>query len=133
MKKKTTQIFSKIKPINGLTINTANIGIKSKTKDDVALITFDELANTATVLTKSKTCAPNISWLKKIRKHGKAKVLFVNSGNANAYTGKTGHKNVLRIVKELAALNKCKRENILVSSTGVIGEQLPIEKITSAL
>ena len=133
MKKKTTQIFSKIKPINGLNINTANIGIKSKTKDDIALITFDELANTATVLTKSKTCAPNISWLKKIRKHGKAKVLFVNSGNANTYTGKTGHENVLRIVKELATLNKCKRENILVSSTGVIGEQLPIEKITNSL
>ena len=93
MKKKITQIFSKIKPIKGIYINTANIGIKSKAKQDVALVSFKELANVATVLTKSKTYAPNIKWLKNIKNNGKAKLLFVNSGNANAYTGKQGYQN----------------------------------------
>ena len=65
MKKKITQVFSKIKPIKGININTANIGIKSKTKDDIVLVAFKDLANVATVLTKSKTYAPNIKWLKK--------------------------------------------------------------------
>ncbi|MBV68507.1 MAG: bifunctional ornithine acetyltransferase/N-acetylglutamate synthase [Pelagibacterales bacterium] len=133
MKKKITQVFSKIKPIKGININTANIGIKSKAKEDVALVSFKELANVATVLTKSKTYAPNIKWLKNIKNNGKAKLLFVNSGNANAYTGKQGYQNVLKIVNELAKIFKCNKENILVSSTGVIGEQLPITKIINSL
>ena len=94
MKKKITQVFSKIKPIKGICINTANVGIKSKTREDVTIVSFKDLANVATVLTKSKTYAPNIKWLKKIRNHGKAKALFINSGNANAYTGKKGYENV---------------------------------------
>ena len=104
MKKKITQVFSKIKPIKGININTANIGIKSKTREDVTIVSFKELANVATVLTKSKTYAPNIKWLKKIKNHGKAKALFVNSGNANAYTGKKGYENVLKIVNKLAKI-----------------------------
>ena len=133
MKKKTIQIFSDIKLINGLEIKTIKAGIKSKTREDVTLVVFKDLANVATVLTKSKTCAPNINWLKKIKKNGKAKALFINSGNANAYTGKKGYQNVLKIVQILAKIFNCKEDNILVSSTGVIGEQLPIEKILNAL
>ena len=67
--------------------------------------------------------------MKKIKNHGKAKALFINSGNANAYTGKKGYENVLKIVNKLADLYQCSKENILISSTGVIGEQLPINKI----
>ena len=133
MKKKIIQVFSNIKPIPGICINTANIGIKSKTKEDVTLISFDELANVATVLTKSKTYAPNIKWLKKIKNNGKAKILFVNSGNANAYTGKKGYSNVLKIVDKLSEIFKCSKENVLISSTGVIGEHLPIKKIIDSL
>ena len=133
MKKKTIQIFSDIKLINGLEIKTIKAGIKSKTREDVTLVVFKDLASVANVLTKSKTCAPNINWLKKIKKNGKAKDLFVNSGNANAYTGKKGYQNVLKIVQILAKIFNCKEDNILVSSTGVIGEQLPIEKILNAL
>ena len=133
MKKKTIQIFSNIKLINGLNIKTINTGIKSKTREDVTLVVFDELANVATSLTKSKTCAPNINWLKKIKNYGKAKALFINSGNANAYTGKKGYENVLKIVASISKIYKCKEKSILVSSTGVIGEQLPIEKILRAL
>ncbi|MDC3024179.1 bifunctional glutamate N-acetyltransferase/amino-acid acetyltransferase ArgJ [Alphaproteobacteria bacterium] len=133
MKKKITKIFPKIKLIKGLDINTLNVGIKNKTKDDVAIISFRELANVAIVLTKSKTYAPNIKWLKKIKNNGEAKVLFINSGNANAYTGKKGYENVLKIVDKLAKTFECNKENILISSTGVIGEQLPIKKIIKAI
>ncbi len=133
MKKKIIKVFPKIKLMKGLEIRTASVGIKSTTREDVTLIIFRELANVATVLTKSKTCAANITWLKKIRNSGKAKVLFVNSGNANAYTGKKGYQNVIHIVKTLSKIYECDVKNILISSTGVIGEQLPIEKIIQAL
>ena len=96
-------------------------------------MSFRELANVAIVLTKSKTYAPNIKWLKNIKNNGKAKVLFINSGNANAYTGKKGYENVLKIVDKLAKTFECNKENILISSTGVIGEQLPIKKIIKAM
>ena len=115
--------------ISGLAIKTFKAGIKKKTKEDLSLVVFNELANISFVLTKSKTFAANIKWLKSIKKHGKAKVLFVNSENANAFTGKIGYENVKRIA--LAAANKfyCKKEEVIISSTGVIGEQLPIDKI----
>ena len=133
MKKKITKVFPKIDSLQGIEINTANVGIKSKIKDDIALISFKKLANVAIAITKSKTHAPTIKWLKKIKNNGKAKVLFINSGNANAYTGKKGYENVLKIVANLAETFKCDKENILISSTGVIGEQLPINKIIQAI
>ena len=46
--------------------------------------------------------------------------MFVNSGNANAYTGKVGYENVIKIAKSLAKINNCEKENIIISSTGVI-------------
>ena len=133
MKKKTIQIFSGRKLLDGLEIKTVKAGIKSKTRKDVTLIIFKEFANVAVALTKSKTSAPNINWIKKIRNYGKAKAVFINSGNANAYTGKKGYQNVLKIVQSLAKIYNCKEESILVSSTGVIGEQLPIKKIINSL
>ena len=133
MKKKNIQIFSKVKFSKDLAIKTMKVGIKNKFKEDVAVVTFKDYANVASVTTKSKTCAANISWLKKIKKNGKVKALFVNSGNANAYTGKVGYENVIKIAKSLAKINNCEKENIIISSTGVIGEQLPIDSIIKKL
>jgi len=132
MKKKTIQIFPNIKFLKNLQIDTIKAGIKSKLKEDIAIVSFKELANVASVFTKSKTCAPNITWLKKIKNNEKAKALYINSGNANAYTGKNGYQNVIKIAKHLADIFDCKKENIIISSTGVIGEQLPIEKILNS-
>ena len=132
MKKKTIQIFPNIKFSKNLQIDTIKAGIKSKLKEDIAIVSFKELANVASVFTKSKTCAPNITWLKKIKNNEKAKALYINSGNANAYTGKNGYQNVIKIAKHLADIFDCKKENIIISTTGVIGEQLPIEKILNS-
>ena len=133
MKKKNIQIFSKVKFSKDLAIKTMKVGIKNKFKEDVTVVTFKDYANVASVTTTSKTCAANISWLKKIKKNGKVKALFVNSGNANAYTGKVGYENVIKIAKSLAKINNCEKENIIISSTGVIGEQLPIDSIIKKL
>ena len=65
MKKKNIQIFSKVKFSKDLAIKTMKVGIKNKFKEDVAVVTFKDYANVASVTTKSKTCAANISWLKK--------------------------------------------------------------------
>ena len=80
--------FSNIKFLKNLQIDTIKAGIKSKLKEDIAIVSFKELANVASVFTKSKTCAPNITWLKKLKITKKQKHIYINSGNANAYTGK---------------------------------------------
>ena len=133
MKKLNLKIFPKIPKLDGLKLAYGCAGIKSKTKLDISIIVFEDFAYVASVLTKSKTCAANIIWLKKINKFGKVKVLFVNSGNANAYTGKEGYNNLLKIVNYFVKNKLCKKSEIIISSTGVIGEQLPIKKILNYL
>ncbi len=66
-------------------------------------------------------------------KCGKARVLVVNSGNANAFTGSVGVASVERVVRCCASCFGCKPSDVFTASTGVIGERLPDEKITAAL
>jgi len=125
--------FPKLPIFTGMSISYDSVGIKSKSRLDLSLVVFDDYANVASVMTKSKTCGANIKWLKKIKNHGKVKVLFVNSGNANAYTGKEGYLNVKKIVNYFYKNNLCSKSEVIISSTGVIGEQLPIKKIITSL
>ena len=97
--------LKKLYEIDGVSISSVSCGIKKNFKDDLVLIKFNSPSKIFGVFTKSKTPGAPIVWNKSIIKNGKVSALIINSGNANAYTGKTGHENVLRIVKELATLN----------------------------
>ena len=79
--------FPKIPPLENLDIICGKANIKSKSRLDLALIIFNNYSNVAYVTTNSKTFAANIKWLKENKNISKVKVLMVNSGNANAYTG----------------------------------------------
>ena len=133
MKNISPKKFPKIPVLNNINIKCGKAEIKSKSKLDLSLIVFQSLANVAYVLTKSKTCAANIQWLKKNKGAGRIKVLLVNSGNANAYTGKEGYINVKKLLVFLSNHYSCLKEEIIISSTGVIGEQLPMDKIMKTL
>ena len=89
---------------------------------------FNNLANVAYVTTKSNTYAANIKWLKE-KTISKVKVMMVNSGNANAFTGKEGYDNIKKIISFLSSRYNCTKNEVIISSTGVIGEQLPMGKI----
>ena len=82
----------------------------------------------------SKTSTPSspIIWDKK-NNTGFCKSLIVNSGNANAHTGKRGIKNIGKYTKKASQIFHCKQNEILVSSTGIIGEQLDSKKIIQKL
>jgi glutamate N-acetyltransferase / amino-acid N-acetyltransferase len=133
MSYKDLKKFPKLPTFTGMSIIYDSVGIKSKSRLDLSLVIFDGYANVASIMTKSKTCGANIKWLKKIKNHGKVKVLFVNSGNANAYTGKEGYLNVKKIVNYFYENKLCNKSEVIISSTGVIGEQLPIKKIITSL
>ena len=133
MKKMFYKNFPKIPILENVDIICGKANIKSRSRLDLAIIIFNNYANVAYVTTKSKTFAANIKWLKENKNISKVKVLMVNSGNANAYTGEQGYLNLKSIIKFLSHGFNCKNKEVIISSTGVIGEQLPINKIMTTL
>ncbi len=133
MANKMISIFKpkKIKDFNpiGLKIYTFNAGFKKKDKD-LLLIIFDKITNVCCVYSKTSTPSAPIIWDKKNNK-GKVKALIVNAGNANAHTGNDGLKIIDNYVKSLTNKIKCKVNEVLVSSTGVIGEKFNPKVISS--
>jgi len=119
--------------INGLKIATGNTGIKYKGRDDLLLISFDEKANVAGVFTQSSMAAAPVKWCKKNIESFHAKALVVNAGNANAFTGLAGEKTVDKTARTVAELLNCKKEEVYIGSTGVIGEKMDDEKLCSAI
>ncbi len=87
------------------------------------MVIFDKITNVCCVYSKTSTPSAPIIWDKKNNK-GKVKALVVNAGNANAHTGNDGLKIIDKYVKALAKKIKSKPNEVLVSSTGVIGEKL---------
>ena len=133
MKKMSYKNFPQIPPIENTKIICGKANIKSRSRLDLAIIIFNKLANVAYVTTKSKTFAANIKWLKENKNISKVKVLMVNSGNANAYTGEQGYLNLKSIIKFLSHVFNCKNKEVIISSTGVIGEQLPMKRIMKTI
>ena len=133
MKKIFYKSFPKIPTLENSNIICGKANIKSRSRLDLAIIIFNNYANVAYVTTKSKTFAANIKWLKENKNISKVKVLMVNSGNANAYTGEEGYLNLKSIIKFLSQGFNCKNKEVIISSTGVIGEQLPINKMMITL
>ena len=113
--------YRDLKP-NGFKIFTFNSGYKKK-NDDLLIIVFDQAVNVACKYSLTTTPSAPIIWDKK-NNRGNCRALIVNSGNANAHTGKQGLKNINMYVSHLAKFLECSEKEILVSSTGVIGEQI---------
>ncbi len=122
--------YIKFKPKN-FNVYTFNAGFK-KTTDDLLVIVFKNLANFSSVYTNSSMPAAPIIWNKKY-KNNKCKILIVNSGNANAFTGIDGIEEINKYVKFVSKKFKCKKNQVLVASTGVIGEKLNSKFIISTL
>ncbi len=119
--------------LKGLKISTANCGIKYKNRDDLLLVAFENGANIAGVFTSSSMPAAPVVWCKNNIEAGIAKALVVNAGNANAFTGKIGEETVLETAKKTAEALNCSTTEIFICSTGVIGETLNSQLITSAI
>ena len=119
--------YKNIKP-KGFKIFTFNSGFK-RNNEDLLIIIFEKKVNVACKYSLTSMPSAPIIWDKK-NNNGRCLALIVNSGNANAYTGKQGIKNINKYVTLLSKNLKCSINNILVSSTGVIGEQLDAKKIT---
>jgi glutamate N-acetyltransferase / amino-acid N-acetyltransferase len=111
-------------PIAGVKLATAAAGVKYLNRTDVLLALLSPGTAVAGVLTKSKCPSAPVEWCRANLKQGKARALVVNSGNANAFTGKTGRQACQFTAKIAASAIGCKPADIFLASTGVIGEPL---------
>jgi len=120
-------------PIAGVRIATAEAGIKYKGRTDLLVMTFDEGTAVAGVLTRSKCPSAPVDFCRQNLPAGKARVLVVNSGNANAFTGKKGRQTTAMTAEAAAAAAGCGRDEIYLASTGVIGEPLDAARFSHLL
>lgn len=110
--------------IAGVRLATAAAGIRYAGRTDVLLALFDAGTTAAGVFTRSKCPSAPVEWCRAHLKKGKAQVLVVNSGNANAFTGKSG-RDACKFTAQIASRAAgCKPEDVFLASTGVIGEPL---------
>ena len=113
--------------IEGISFSTGTCGLKKKNKD-LVIVQLDKNSKTAGVFTSSKTVSESIKWSKKNIKNN-IKLIVINSGNANALTGKKGYLSIKNYTNNIAKTFNSNASNILAASTGVIGEQLDYKKI----
>src|ERR1017187_4590670 len=119
--------------IAGVRLATPDAGIRYAGRTDVLLALFDAGTITAGVFTKSKCPSAPVEWCRAHLKSGKARALVVNSGNANAFTGKSG-RVATKLTAEIAAkATGCKPSEIFLASTGVIGEPLDASKFAPVM
>lgn len=117
----------------GFLFSTAKAGIRYPNRDDLALVFSKKPAFVAGVFTTNQIKAAPVKICMRRVKGDFAQALILNSGNANACTGKRGIEDAIKITETLAKKLKINNEHILPLSTGVIGMPMPMEKIIPAL
>ncbi len=113
--------------IAGVRLATAAAGIRYAGRTDVLLALFEPGTTVAGVFTRSKCPSAPVEWCRAQLKSGKVRALVVNSGNANAFTGKTGREACKFTAQIAAKVAGLKPAEIFLASTGVIGEPLNVK------
>lgn len=122
----------KLLPVPGTSLACLAAGIY-KDRRDLVLIGLSEGSTVAGVFTKNAFCAAPVTLCKKHLQEADTRYLLINAGNANAGTGRKGMDNAVRCCAMVAEQTACHTNQVLPFSTGVIGEQLPMDKFETAI
>lgn len=122
-----------ILPVAGVELAIVSAGVKQPGRRDVVLMALSEGTTTAAVFTRNAFCAAPVIVARQHLKTAAARYLLINSGNANAGTGEAGLQDALTCCKHTAMHTGVDEASVLPFSTGVIGQALPVEKITAVL
>jgi glutamate N-acetyltransferase / amino-acid N-acetyltransferase len=125
--------YPKMPAIEGVTIATAEAGIKYRNRTDLLVMRFDEGTSVAGVFTRSKCPSAPVDFCRANLPGGRARVLVVNSGNANAFTGRKGRETTRLTAEAAARAAGCGPDEVFLASTGVIGEPLPADRFSHLL
>ena len=125
--------YPKMPSVEGVRIATAEAGIKYKNRTDLLAMVFDEGTAVAGVFTRSKCPSAPVDFCRENLGGGKARILVVNSGNANAFTGQKGRETTSMTGKAAAEAAGCRPTEVFQASTGVIGEPLDASRFSHLL
>ncbi len=119
--------------ISGVISRIARAGYKAWGRCDMTYVELDEGTTVAGVTTRNVCSSPEVDLCRENLKGGRARALVVNAGNSNAFTGQRGRDAVDAITAKVAGHLGCATGEVFVSSTGVIGVALPIDKAEAGL
>ncbi len=129
-----------ILPIPGVRLGIAEAGVRKVGRKDLTVILLDEGSAVAGVFTRNRFCAApvqvcreHLSQVVATQDNSQVRALVINTGNANAGTGAKGLADARATTEALASLLKLKPQQILPFSTGVIMENLPVDRIVAGL
>jgi glutamate N-acetyltransferase/amino-acid N-acetyltransferase len=125
------EITGGLENVKGYKFSAIQCGIRYTNKIDYSIIVSDTMSNACGVFTTNKICAAPVKICRERINNG-IKAILINSTNANACTGEEGYLNTITLTADIAGKLQCSRENILMASTGIIGRQLPADKMLSA-
>ena len=129
-----------IRPIEGGVCAAAGVraaavaaGIKASGRPDMTLLAFDPPAEAAGVYTRNRICAAPVALCRERVGRAPLRALLVNSGNANACTGEQGYADAARLCAEVARALDCPEAQVAMSSTGLIGAPLPMDRMIARI
>jgi glutamate N-acetyltransferase/amino-acid N-acetyltransferase len=125
--------FPELPPIAGVTLRVARARYKTWDRCDLTFAELAEGTTAAGVFTKSACASSEIELGREAVKLGRARALIVNAGNSNAFTGWRGRAAVEAIRAQVSEALACSLDEVFVSSTGVIGVPLPIDKAQAGI
>ena len=125
--------FPVMVPIAGVTLRVARAGYKDWGRCDLTYVELAEGTAVAGVFTRNVCCSSEVELGREAIKQGRARALVVNAGNSNAFTGYRGREAVEAIMAQVAAHLDCPQNQVFVSSTGVIGVPLPMDKAKAGI
>jgi len=120
-------------PVSGVYLGVTAAGIKKNGQTDLVIITFDDPARTAATFTQNAFCAAPVILAKQHLASFSPKAFVINSGNANAGTGDQGLLDAQQVCQWVANEVGCQTEEVLPFSTGVIGENLPLNQFEQGI
>lgn len=120
-------------PLAGVRLGAAAAGIRYQGRTDLVMMEVAPGSAVAGVFTSNKCPGAPVDWCRGALKGRKARLVVVNAGNANVFTGQAGRQACEATAEAAAALVGCPPRQVFVASTGVIGEVLPYEKLVAAL
>ena len=125
--------FPDLPPLAGLRLGVAAAGVRYRERTDLLLAEFAPGTTVAGVFTRNRCPGAPVEWCRAQLAAGKARGLVVNAGNANVFTGRAGSDAARMTAAAAAKLIGCPAGQVFLASTGVIGEVLPVERLTAAL
>ena len=126
--------FAKLPPIEGVLLGITAAGIKYKGRTDLLVAKMVEGTQAAGVFTTSKTASAPVEWCKSsLADGGEGRMLVVNSGNSNAFTGKAGVATVKATAAAAAQAGGCRQKDVFIASTGVIGQPIDAGPVVAGI